>query len=86
VEIADDESNQLFVFLPDDEKVGVKPVKVYTDRMTTENVLNAVMVLRIDITPFTEQAVQEMRDSFRIEHFKESELLVDNTRHQLVPE
>lgn len=86
VEKADDESNQLFVFFPEDEKVGVKPIKVYTDRMRNEAVSNAIMVLRVDITPFAKQAVQEMSDSFRIEHFKESELLVDITQHQLVPE
>ena len=86
VEKADDETNQLFVFFPEDEKVGVKPIKVYTDRMRQENVSNAIMVLRVDITPFAKQAVQEMSDSFRIEHFKESELLVDITQHQLVPE
>ena len=86
VEKADDESNQLFVFFPEDEKVGVKPIKVYTDRMRAEGVSNAIMVLKVDITPFAKQAVQEMSDSFRIEHFKESELLVDITKHQLVPE
>jgi DNA-directed RNA polymerases I, II, and III subunit RPABC1 len=86
VEKADDETNQLFVFFPEDEKVGVKPIKVYTDRMRAEGVSNAIMVLRVDITPFAKQAVQEMSDSFRIEHFKESELLVDITKHQLVPE
>lgn len=86
VEKADDESNQLFVFFPEDEKVGVKPIKTYTDRMKTESVGNAIMVLRVDITPFAKQALQEMSDSFRIEHFKESELLVDITQHQLVPE
>lgn len=86
VEKADDESNQLFVFFPEDEKVGVKPIKVYTDRMRSENVSNAIMVLRVDITPFAKQAVQEMSEEFRIEHFKESELLVDITKHQLVPE
>lgn len=86
VEKADDESNQLFVFFPEDEKVGVKPIKVYTDRMRAENVGNAIMVLRVDITPFAKQAVQEMSDSFRIEHFKEAELLVDITNHTLVPE
>jgi DNA-directed RNA polymerase I, II, and III subunit RPABC1 len=85
VEKADDESNQLFVFFPEDEKVGVKPIKVYTDRMRSESVSNALMVLRVDITPFAKQAVQEMSDSFRIEHFKESELLVDITQHTLVP-
>mmetsp|Transcript_6075 Transcript_6075/g.8872 ORF Transcript_6075/g.8872 Transcript_6075/m.8872 type:complete len:226 (-) Transcript_6075:59-736(-) len=86
VEKADDETNQLFVFFPEDEKVGVKPIKVYTDRMREENVANAILVLKVDITPFARQAVQEMGDSFRIEHFKEAELLVDITEHTLVPE
>jgi len=86
VEKADDDTNQLFVFFPEDEKVGVKPIKVYTDRMRAEAVANAIMVLRVDITPFAKQAVAEMSDTFRIEHFRESELLVDITEHQLVPE
>ena len=83
-EKADDESNQLFVFFPEDEKVGVKPIKILTDRMKDENVSNAILVLRGDITPFAKQAVLEMSDSFRIEHFKEAELLVDITEHTLV--
>ena len=66
--------------------MGVKPIKVYTDRMRTESVNNAILVLRVDITPFAKQALQEMSDAFRIEHFKEAELLVDITKHQLVPE
>lgn len=52
--------------------------------MKDENVSNAIMVLRGDITPFAKQAVMEMSDSFRIEHFKEAELLVDITEHTLV--
>jgi len=86
VEKADDEGNQLFVFFPEDDKLGVKPIKVYIDRMTAESVSNAILVLKVDITPFAKQALQEISDSFRIEHFKESELLVDITQHQLVPE
>ena len=52
--------------------------------MKDENVSNAILVLRGDITPFAKQAVLEMSDSFRIEHFKEAELLVDITEHTLV--
>ena len=59
-EKSDDESNQLFVFFPEDDKVGVKPIKVYTDRMKEEGVSNAILVLRVDITPFAKQAVQEV--------------------------
>lgn len=85
VEKADDPSQLLFVFFPSDEKVGVKPIKTYTDRMRAEGVGSAILVLRVDITPFAKQAVQEMASDFRIEHFKESELQVDVTQHQLVP-
>jgi DNA-directed RNA polymerases I, II, and III subunit RPABC1 len=66
--------------------VGVKPIKVYVDRMHAEGVTNAIMVLRVDITPFAKQALLEMSDTIRMEHFKETELLVDITQHQLVPE
>lgn len=86
VEKSDEETDQLFVFFPEDEKVGVKPIKVYTDRMKDEGVTNAILVLRVDITGYAKQAVQEMSDSCRIEHFKEAELLVDITEHTLVPE
>ena len=64
--------------------MGVKPIKILTDRMKDEQVSNAILVLRGDITPFAKQAVLEMSDSFRIEHFKEAELLVDITEHTLV--
>lgn len=86
VEKADDETDQLFVFFPEDEKVGVKPIKIYTDRMRDEGVTNAILVLRVDITPFAKQAVQEISDLCHVEHFKEAELLVDITEHTLVPE
>ena len=82
----DEETNQLFVFFPEDERLGVKPIKTYIDRMKAESVFNAVIVLRVDITPYAKQALQEMSDEFRIEHFREAELLVDITKHQLVPD
>lgn len=86
VEKSDDEDNQLFVFFPEEEKVGVKPIKTYTDRMTDESVSNAILILRMDITAFAKQALQEVSDNCHVEHFKESELLVDITEHTLVPE
>ena len=85
VEKADEDTNQLFVFFPEDDRLGVKPIKTYLDRMKAENVLNAIIILRSDITPYAKQALQEMSDQFRIEHFREAELLVDITKHQLVP-
>jgi DNA-directed RNA polymerase I, II, and III subunit RPABC1 len=88
VEKADDETDQLFVFFPTDDKdkVGIKAIKIITDRMQEESVKNAIVVVQVDLNPFAKQAVQEMSSTFRIEHFKDAELLVDITEHSLVPE
>ena len=87
VEKSDDASDQLFVFFPTDEKVGVKPLKTYCTRMKDENVLRAIIVVRGNLTPFARQAVKEMAvHGYRMEYFRDAELLVDITEHRLVPE
>ena len=87
VEKSDDPSDQLFVFFPEDEKVGVKPIKVYCQRMKEENVLRAIIVVKVNLTPFAKAAVKEMSlRGYRVEYFRDSELLVDITEHKLVPE
>jgi len=87
VEKADDSSEQLFVFFPEDEKVGVKPIKTYCERMKAENVLRAIIVVKISLTPFAKQAIREMSTrGYRVEYFKDAELLVDITEHKLVPQ
>jgi DNA-directed RNA polymerase I, II, and III subunit RPABC1 len=87
VEKADDASDQLFVFFPTDEKVGVKPLKTYCTRMKDENVLRAIIVVKGNLTPFAKQAVKEMSvHGYKMEYFRDAELLVDITEHKLVPE
>jgi len=87
VEKADDSTDQLFVFFPEDEKVGVKPIKTYCQRMKDENVLHAIIVVKVNLTPFAKTAVKEMSmRGFRVEYFRDAELLVDITEHKLVPE
>lgn len=87
VEKTDDSNDQLFVFFPEDDKVGVKPIKTYCKRMKEGNVLRAIIVVKINLTPFARSAVKEMSmHGYRVEYFKDSELLVDITEHKLVPE
>jgi DNA-directed RNA polymerases I, II, and III subunit RPABC1 len=87
VEKVDDEKNQLFVFFPTEENVGVKQIKTVTQRMHAEGVVNAIMVLKVDMTAFAKTALLEtmVDKNFRIEHFKETELLVDITQHTVRP-
>mmetsp|Transcript_25670 Transcript_25670/g.24528 ORF Transcript_25670/g.24528 Transcript_25670/m.24528 type:complete len:214 (+) Transcript_25670:163-804(+) len=87
VEKADDPTDQLFVFFPSDEKVGVKPIKTYCGRMKEENVLRAIIIVRGNLTPFAKQAIKEMSShGYLMEYFRDAELLVDITEHKLVPE
>ena len=87
VEKTDDSAEQLFVFFPEDEKVGVKPIKTYCERMKGEPVLRAIIVVKINLTPFAKQAIREMTQrGYKVEYFRDAELLVDITEHKLVPE
>jgi len=85
VEKHDDQDDQIFVFFPDDAKVGVKPIRNYCNMMKEEAVTKAIIVVQDGITPFAKQALAEMAPRYKIEHFREEELLVDITEHTLVP-
>ncbi|KAL0029120.1 hypothetical protein WJX77_008322 [Trebouxia sp. C0004] len=81
----EDPTDQMFVFFPNEDKVGVKTVKTYAERMKSEGVTRALMVVQANLTPFAKQAVGEMHSKYHMEVFQELELLINITRHVLVP-
>ena len=69
-------SPQIFVFFPDEEKVGVKTIKEYAKRMKDESVYRAIIVVQASLTPFAKQSLLECQaQKFYIEQFQETELL-----------
>lgn len=87
LEKTDDSADQLMVFFPEDEKVGVKPIKEFADQMTQLQANRALMIVRHDVTPFAKQAIAvcQAQQKITLEVWKESDLLVDITEHELVP-
>mmetsp|Transcript_22031 Transcript_22031/g.43306 ORF Transcript_22031/g.43306 Transcript_22031/m.43306 type:complete len:209 (-) Transcript_22031:96-722(-) len=81
----DDPNDRIFVFFPEEEKVDVKSMSTYADQMQEQDVKRAILVVEKDISPFAKKALAEAAPLFYIEVFKESELLVDITEHELVP-
>lgn len=101
VQKLDDPEDQLYVFFPEgdktvgpngniekgSEKIGVSHLKLFYQKMQTENVRRAIIVTRNNLTPFARTLIKEVTlRGYRMEYFRETELLVDITEHKLVPE
>ncbi|XP_071721629.1 DNA-directed RNA polymerases II and IV subunit 5A-like [Rutidosis leptorrhynchoides] len=81
-----DSSEQIYVFFPDEDKVGVKTMKTYMGRMKSDNVFRGILVVQRPLTPMARSALGEASGKYHLEVFQESELLVNVKDHVLVPE
>eukprot|EP00897_Mesotaenium_endlicherianum_P009353 jgi/Mesen1/8446/ME000475S07701 len=79
----DNPGEELYVFFPEEAKVGVKTIKVYAENMKASSVWHAILVVQQSLTPFARQCLSEMAPKYNIE---EGELLVNVKEHVLVPE
>ncbi|KAK5817160.1 hypothetical protein PVK06_022083 [Gossypium arboreum] len=65
-----DSSDQIYVFFPEEPKVGVKTMKTYTNRMKSENVFRAILVVQQNLTPFARTCINEISSKFHLEVFQ----------------
>ena len=82
------DANAIMVFFVEEPKVGVKAIKEVATQMRSEgsDVNRSIIVIQDKITPFAKQSLSEMQPKIMIEVFREAELLVNITKHVLVPE
>jgi len=85
----DDPSDQIYVFFAkgtDGPKIGIKPInEVIIPRMKSDQVYRALLVMTSGLTPIAREAIEKKIENIRLEPFFESELLVNITKHILVP-
>ena len=82
----DDPTDQMFVFFSDELKIGIKAIRTYCQRMQEENITRAIMVVQQGMTPAAKQSLVAMAPKYLLEYFLESELAINITEHELVPE
>ncbi|KAG9509294.1 DNA-directed RNA polymerases I, II, and III subunit RPABC1, partial [Fragariocoptes setiger] len=80
-----DATDRIIVFFAEEPKIGVKTVKALLQRMKDEGISRGIVVIQLSMTPSAKQALTELAPEFVLEHFTESELLINITEHELVP-
>ena len=53
-------TDQMFVFFPEEPKVGIKTIKTYCQRMQEENISRAIIVVQSGMTPSAKQVRQSV--------------------------
>ena len=84
-----DPNDHVYVFFPDTEKaekIGADKVRECVKKMEESNVKRCIIVTPKGMTHYAKQLIQETSRSNTMEQFLESELLVNITKHELVPE
>ncbi|CAJ0929302.1 unnamed protein product [Ranitomeya imitator] len=82
----DDPTDQMFVFFPEEPKVGIKTIKMYCQRMQEENITRAIIVVQQGMTPSAKQSLVDMAPKYILEQFLQQELLINITEHEVSSE
>lgn len=80
----DDEDIKIYVFFPSVPKIGVGNIRNYVKQMKENDVQKSIVVVKDTITAFAKQEFIEALPLI-IDYFEEEKLLVDKTKHVLVP-
>uniref|UniRef100_G1PYI8 DNA-directed RNA polymerases I, II, and III subunit RPABC1 n=1 Tax=Myotis lucifugus TaxID=59463 RepID=G1PYI8_MYOLU len=76
-----DLTDQMFVFFPEEPKVGIKTIKVYCQRMQEENITRALIMVQQGMTPSAKQSLVDMAPKYILEQFLQKELLINTHTH-----
>uniref|UniRef100_A0AAQ4RHD2 Uncharacterized protein n=1 Tax=Gasterosteus aculeatus aculeatus TaxID=481459 RepID=A0AAQ4RHD2_GASAC len=68
---------------PEEPKVGIKTIKMYSQRMQEENITRAIIVVQMGMTPSAKQSLVDMAPKYILEQFLQQELLINVTEHEV---
>ncbi|KAL5485906.1 RPB5 [Sanghuangporus weigelae] len=77
--------DHIFVFFSDEKSVGVKTMRKLLQILEEKTINKAIIIFPGNMTPSARKVIVAMSHQYRLEEFSESDLLVNITRHILVP-
>jgi len=78
-----DDKSPIMVWFPKVQRIGVQEIQAFYKQMKNDNVERALVIYQ-DISPWAKQCISKMK--IVMEQWKETELLVNITKHTFVPE
>jgi DNA-directed RNA polymerase I, II, and III subunit RPABC1 len=78
-----DDKSPIMVWYPKVPRIGVQEIQAFYKQMKNDNVDRALVIYQ-DISPWAKQCITKMK--IIMEQWKETELLVNITKHTFVPE
>uniref|UniRef100_A0A2K6C630 DNA-directed RNA polymerases I, II, and III subunit RPABC1 n=1 Tax=Macaca nemestrina TaxID=9545 RepID=A0A2K6C630_MACNE len=80
----DDPTDQMFVFFPEEPKVGIKTVNASCRRLQQESLTRALIAAQQGMRPSAKQSLVDMAPKYILEQFVQQKLLINITEHELV--
>ncbi|KAI9034326.1 RNA polymerase [Hyaloraphidium curvatum] len=80
-----DATDTLAVFFPSEERVGVKDIRKFAEKMAQDGYKGAILVCQRNLTPSANKALSVLNSKYHFEVFEEADLVVNITKHVLVP-
>ncbi|KZT51753.1 RPB5 subunit of DNA-directed RNA polymerase [Calocera cornea HHB12733] len=78
-------SDQIFVFFADEKSVGIKTMRRFIHILDEKAIQRGIIIYPTAMTPSSRKVISQMAAQYTLEEFAESELLVNITKHKLVP-
>ena len=80
-----DPGHQIYVVYAEEESVGVKNIRQYCEKMIQNSIERGILIVQKQLTPSAKKIVAQMSSKYLLEVFLESELIINITKHVLVP-
>ncbi|KAI5454552.1 DNA-directed RNA polymerases II 24 kDa polypeptide (RNA polymerase II subunit 5) [Naganishia albida] len=81
----EDQQDTIYVFFSDEENVAKKTVRKFIGDMEEKRFRRGIFVYRRKMTPAAKKVIQEMQSEYTMEDYAEADLIVNITKHFLVP-
>ncbi|KAI0077887.1 DNA-directed RNA polymerase RPB5 subunit [Panus rudis PR-1116 ss-1] len=81
----DNPQDQIFIFFTEERSVGVKTMRKLLGILEEKAIQRGIIVFPGNMTPSARKVIVAMAQSYKLEEFSESDLLVNITHHTLVP-